>query len=393
MAAPLPKTRIQQKPYTAQKRRLSAVKPVKKRINPFKYLVQLIFIAFIGYFVMPVMYNDFLSPIFLNRYFYRAIQSEKIAYQPLNIKAQTPTTTAELYFNPVASEVYNTTLLGKNLISSFPKNKEMTPITLGSQMLMLSSDLKTLASKYPKLKPSIFVWDYATAQYVDINSEDVIPSASIIKIPILLELFRQIEEGQKGIKDTMLYEEIYRSGGSGVMFKLPSDVNYTLDELANLMITESDNTATNMLLTETGGRININRVLRNWGFNKTQINSWLPDLSGTNMTTARDISTMLYNLDSPSFLNLQSKEYIVDYMSRVKNVHLLQAGLGKGAAIVHKTGDIGTMLGDAGIVYTPSGRKYIAVIMVQRPHNDYGAKDFIVEASSIIYKTFEPSKP
>ena len=44
------------------------------------------------------------------------------------------------------------------------------------------------------------------------------------------------------------------------------------------------------------------------------------------------------------------------------------------------------MLGDAGIVYAQNGRKYIVVILVERPHNDYSARDLIQEASKIIYK-------
>ena len=52
---------------------------------------------------------------------------------------------------------------------------------------------------------------------------------------------------------------------------------------------------------------------------------------------------------------------------------------------MHKTGDIGKMLGDAGIVYTPNGKKYIVVMLVNRPYNSPEGKDFIVKASSIVY--------
>ena len=72
-------------------------------------------------------------------------------------------------------------------------------------------------------------------------------------------------------------------------------------------------------------------------------------------------------------------------MNHVHNDRLIQAGLGKGSVFYHKTGDIGTMLGDAGIVVTPSGQKYIVVILANRPHNAVEGKDFIVKASEIIY--------
>jgi len=74
-------------------------------------------------------------------------------------------------------------------------------------------------------------------------------------------------------------------------------------------------------------------------------------------------------------------------MSNVHNNTLIHAGLPKDAEFYHKTGDIGTMLGDAGIVYAPSGRKYIVVILTKRKFNDYSARDFIQKASSVIYKS------
>ena len=81
-----------------------------------------------------------------------------------------------------------------------------------------------------------------------------------------------------------------------------------------------------------------------------------------------------------------SKITIKEYMANVENRRLLQAGLPPEAILIHKTGDIGKMLGDAGVVYAQNGRKYIVVILVKRPHNDYSARDMIQEASRIIYK-------
>ena len=118
---------------------------------------------------------------------------------------------------------------------------------------------------------------------------------------------------------------------------------------------------------------------------ETRVNDWLPDLQGTNVTTSKEMATLLYNIDNPNFLSLNSREKMVDYMSHVHNNRLIQAGLPSDAIFIHKTGDIGKMLGDAGIVYTPNGKKYIVVMLVNRPYNSPQGKDFIVAASSLIY--------
>ena len=179
--------------------------------------------------------------------------------------------------------------------------------------------------------------------------------------------------------------DYYKASGSGYMQYYRTGSQYTLDALAKVMIQTSDNSATNMLIAKVGSIVGVNRAIRDWGLSNTHVENWLPDLEGTNYTTAKDLTTMLYNLDNPSFLSVSSREYIVDYMSKVKNNRLIHAGLGKDALFVHKTGDIGKMLGDAGIVYMPNNKKYSVVILAERPYNSSQGVQFIQQASKMIY--------
>ena len=95
------------------------------------------------------------------------------------------------------------------------------------------------------------------------------------------------------------------------------------------MIQESDNSATNMLLDEIGGMEALNAASRKWGLHSTQMTTWLPDLKGTNTISAKDMATLLYNIDNPKFLNSNSKYAIQQYMSNVHNTTLIKAGLPK----------------------------------------------------------------
>lgn len=241
-------------------------------------------------------------------------------------------------------------------------------------------------AQYPMIKPAIYVWEYENGKFVDINGDSLYSAASIIKLPVLIRLFKSIEAKQMTIYDDMILTNYYQSPGSGNLQYAQTGRKYSLDQLAKTMIQDSDNTSTNMIMAKLGGMDDINAGLRDWGISKTYVRTWLPDLTGTNKTTAKDMAKLLYNLDNPGFLNINSREYIIDYMSHVKNNRLIAAGLGDGALFVHKTGDIGTMLGDAGIVYAQNGKKYIVVILANRPHNAPQGKDFIVKASSLIYK-------
>lgn len=288
--------------------------------------------------------------------------------------------------NPTQNYLNNHWFMGElSLNGAELKKPAMVTLKEGMELTDLESQIRNLMPMYPTVHPSVFVWDYENGNYADINASETFSAASIIKIPVLLQLFRSIERNQVSLYDEMPLTEYYRSEGSGDLQFRAANSTYTLDQLARVMITHSDNSATNMIMSKIGAMTDVNQGIRDWGLKQTQVNNWLPDLTGTNYTTARDLARMLYNIENPEFLSPESKDKIFDYMGHVKNNRLIQAGLGSGATFLHKTGDIGKMLGDAGIVTTPNGKKYIVVVLANRPYNSPVGKDFIVKASEIIY--------
>lgn len=289
---------------------------------------------------------------------------------------------------PTHNYLSNTWFLGQRGLSSpaLEKYASMEMLKENVNMPVLTQELTALMNNYTTIDPAIYVWDYETQNYIDINASKSYATASIIKIPVLIDVFKSIEAGQFSLEDKMPLTEYYRTEGSGSLQFKAHNSEYTIDELANRMITESDNSATNMLMSKVGSMTDVNQSIRDWGLKDTRVQTWLPDLTGTNRTTARDMATMLYNIDAnEDFLSAESRGKMLNYMGHVHNNRLIQAGLGPGAVFLHKTGDIGKMLGDAGIVIAPNGKKYIVVILANRPHNSVAGKDFIVNASQIIY--------
>lgn len=342
----------------------------KKKINPFKQLLSLTLMGLLGLSVLPYGYDRISKPLLFGP-----------SYQEVKVDCN------EL-LHPTTNYLSNDLFLNTRLLTSAKTKKpEMTTLYTTYKMPVIESKLLNLMSAYKTIDPAVFVWDYNTGKYVDIKASKIYPSASIIKIPVLIQLFKSIEANQLTIYDEMTLTPYYRSEGSGDMQYKATGSTYTIDQLARAMITKSDNSATNMLMSAIGAMPDVNAGIRSWGIKNTHVNNWLPDIAGTNYTTARDLATMLYNLDNPGFLNINSREYIVDYMSHVENNRLIQAGLDPTAIFVHKTGDIGKMLGDAGIVFAPNGKKYICVILVNRPYNSPLGKDFIQKASRIIYES------
>ena len=131
--------------------------------------------------------------------------------------------------------------------------------------------------------------------------------ASIIKIPVLIELFKSIEANQVSLENKLYLTDYFRAEGSGSL-QYKQAAYYDFDYLARVMITESDNSATNMLMSSVGGKVDINRALRLWGLKKSYVTNWLPDLEGQNVSTAKEIAIMLYNIDKSSFLSVKCKK-------------------------------------------------------------------------------------
>lgn len=285
--------------------------------------------------------------------------------------------------------IKNDYFLGEERYSMAESQKPlMNSIQLNNEMPKLKARLQYLANQNPSLDMGIFIYDYSTGNYVDINGDKTFPTASMIKIPIFLQLFRRVDQGLANLNQQMVMNDYYVTGGSGYLQYRPAGSSFSMDELAQKMIQNSDNTATNMILSTLGGMNDINTDLRAWGFSKTHMSNWLPDLDGTNVATPKDFATMFYNIDNPNFLSIESRAKIVEIMSHVKNTRLIKEPLPSNVQFIHKTGDIGTMLGDGGVVTLPNGRRYIIVAMVKRPWNSYTAKQLIIDASQVTYNSF-----
>ncbi|MBS1988965.1 MAG: serine hydrolase [Cyanobacteria bacterium SZAS LIN-3] len=244
------------------------------------------------------------------------------------------------------------------------------------------------ACKIKKLTPGIFAIDPKSGAYVDYNGTREFPAASMIKVPVLVALFNAIDRGEVDAKTVLTMRQDLIGGGSGHLQWRPVGTKLPLSQVSELMIIISDNTATNMIIDLLGGKDVVNKKLAGWGLKKTTINNWLPDLEGTNKTSPYDLVYLLARVDRGEILSPQSRARMLQIMERTKTRTLLPQGIPPGAKIAHKTGDIGSMVGDTGIITAVGGGKYIVAVQVQRPHNDRRANELVRKLSGITYGGF-----
>ncbi|MGK7914380.1 MAG: serine hydrolase, partial [Prochloraceae cyanobacterium] len=263
------------------------------------------------------------------------------------------------------------------------------PLILNKELTSLKDKFQALAAKYPQLQSGAFFVDLDNGAYVDVEADSIFSAASTIKIPILVAFFEDVDAGKIHLDEklTMTPEMIARGSGS-MQYRKPG-TQFSALETATKMIVISDNTATNMLIARLGGAPAINQRFLDWGMKVTVIRNPLPDLKGTNTTSPKDLANLLARIERGELVSLRSRDRILGIMKRTRTKTLLPRGLDKGAIIAHKTGDIGSILGDAGVVDMPNGKRYIAAVMVKRPHNDYRARTLIQEISKTAYQHFK----
>lgn len=258
-------------------------------------------------------------------------------------------------------------------------------VPLGNQIPQLYSQVKSLMSRYSYLDPGMFFLDLETGDYLDINGEKAFPAASTIKLPLLVALFEEVDAGRVKLNETVVMRRDLMTGGSGTMrYKRPG-TKFSLMETVTKMITISDNTATNMVIDRLGGKARLNQRFRDWGLQNTVIRNLLGDFKGTNTTSPKDLARVGALISNNLILTSSSRDKVLDIMHRVRNKAYLASGIGKNAKFAHKTGTLGIVLGDAGIVTMPNGKRYLAGMIVRRPFRDRRAKSFIKQVSRIVY--------
>jgi beta-lactamase class A len=267
---------------------------------------------------------------------------------------------------------------GNVLAANLPRGKEIAP---------LKSQLQSLISRYSNLSPGMFFIDVETGDYVNLGGDRVYAAASTIKLPILMAFFEAVDAGRIDLDEKLTVTNASITGGSGNLQYYPGAKVSALTT-ATKMITISDNTATNMIVSRLGGLAAVNARFRSWGLSNTYMKNYLGDFKGTNKTTAVDLVKASALVAKRKVMSESSRAKALDILNATENTKLLKAGLGDGANIAHKTGTLGVILGDAGIIEKPSGKLYLAGVFVRRPFNDLRGRYFIQEASRISYNYF-----
>jgi len=222
--------------------------------------------------------------------------------------------------------------------------------------------------------------------YASRGPEEDVPSASVIKIPILVELMEQVKSGKLHLDGKYTLLETDKTGGSGIIAKYENGTILTLDELARLMMIASDNTATNVIIRKVGQEA-VNNRMKKLGLPKLQLNRVMMDTAAVargidNYVTAREINTLLHLIFNNQVATPVLCERMISFLLANEDTATLPRLIPKDIRVAHKTGGLTYVRGDAGVVFTP--KPFIISVFVRGITTEIAEK-IIGEIGEICY--------
>jgi beta-lactamase class A len=262
----------------------------------------------------------------------------------------------------------------------------------------------------------------ATGRHIGYREDELFPTASVIKLPLLVTLYEDAIAGRIDLSERVTYREETKVAGSGVLQYLDDGLDPTLRDLSVLMMSVSDNTATDLLFdrvgktriestmgrlglesirvpfdiremlmelvdmdhTEPGGYDELRRLLRLSAGSGGR--SMIPEQA--DRTTPADMCRLLELIESRAILDPEACTAIIELLKRIQSATRIPGLLPKGTVVAHKTGSYRRLRNDAGIVYAPNGPYAVAIFARELARDNVDDDSALARISLAIYEEF-----
>lgn len=260
-------------------------------------------------------------------------------------------------------------------------------IELPGPLAQLHATLASVAERAPG-RAAFAIRDLGSDYTSGYNMNEVMPAASTIKIPVMVEVFKQMAEGKFDLNRRVELFASDRDWGSGDIADSPVGSTFSVSTLLTQMITVSDNTAANMLI-RLVGRPNINHEMAELGLHHTHLSDYIRtdvwSVRQTLRTTPADMVRLLARMAKDKLIDEWSSQQMIAILEHQEINTLLPEPL-PDVPIAHKTGSFNDTLNDVGIVY--AAQPYvIAVMTTDLPSLPVG-RQFIRRISKVAYSHF-----
>lgn len=233
-----------------------------------------------------------------------------------------------------------------------------------------------------------------------IDADKSFHAASTMKVPVMIELFRQADTGTLKLDDTLVVRNEFRSIVDGSPYKLSEGDDSDLEVYANVgkpmtlralneaMITVSSNFATNILIEKVGAE-KVRGTVKKLGGDGMVVLRGVEDQKAfdkgmNNATTARALLVLLEKLGRGQAVSASADAEMVAVLKRQKFNNAIPAGLPAGTVVAHKTGTITRIHHDASIVFGP--KPFVLVVLVRGIQDQKVSAPLIASLSRAVWE-------
>jgi len=247
-----------------------------------------------------------------------------------------------------------------------------------------------------------FIDQSNTNQKIMINADEKFHAASTMKTPVMIEIFRQADEGKFRLLDSIILKNEFKSIVDGSLYSMDisddsGDGLYkmigkkvTINDLMYDMITVSSNLATNVLIELVGAKM-VTNTMRKLGAKNIEILRGVEDIKAyekglSNSTTARDLMIIMEAIATGRAGSKEDCQQMIDILKDQKFNDMIPKYLPKSIQVSHKTGSITGVHHDSGIIFLPDGKTYVLIIMSKKLQDFDKATDQMANISKNIYE-------
>ncbi|HEY8657666.1 MAG TPA: serine hydrolase [Hanamia sp.] len=246
----------------------------------------------------------------------------------------------------------------------------------------------------------VYVYEISKNKIVAINADTIFPTASMVKVPILIGIMHKINNGELNYHQVMTYtDSLFYSEGEDILASYKSGEKIELSKLLMLMMSTSDNTASLWLQGLAGSGTLINKYLDSLGMKDTRVNSRTEGRKeywaqyGWGQTTPKEMATLMKMIVENKIINKQISERMLRLMSRQYWDEEAISQIPPYIFVADKNGAVDASRGE--VMYVNGAHPYIVCICTKNNKDqswkyDNEAWMLTRKLSSLLFKHFNP---
>jgi beta-lactamase class A len=287
------------------------------------------------------------------------------------------------------------------LLTAFPPSRLSAQVRERTDT-RLQAELEGLTTGF-RGSVGIYVRHLKTGRAAAVNADSVFPTASMIKVPILLATFDAMDRGELDFKQEVVYTDSLLYEGDDILGAFKDSTKVPLNQLTLLSITTSDNTASLWLQALAGTGTTINTWLARHGFDSTRVNSRTPGREdsraryGWGQTTPREMANLLVLIRDGKAISPAASEEMYRHLTRSYWTGEALSQIPPWVQTASKVGAVDRSRSEVVLVNAPSGDYVFCVITKEQADTSWSRPNegwvLIRKLSALLWRHFEPKHP